>query len=261
MKNAPPYTKNLYEKDEYIIKNPSLHEEDSSWKVSKIKPLVFKVITEINKKEINLLDVGGGAGVILDVVSTCIETSKNIKVNRFALDLSPGMLEIQKKRNPLLIMALNEDISKTSLSNKEIDLTLMIDLLEHVSNTKDVLEEVKRISKYVIFKVPLEDNIIFRMWNFVNKGKLRSKLVENIGHINVYNINKLRYEIEKHTGQIIDFNYTNVFDYILNSAHYKNKMRTKNKLVHRIAAFVFKISPKWCSVIFSDFVMVLVRCY
>ena len=42
------------------------------------------------------------------------------------------MLEIQEKRNPDLKKALNEDIHKTSLDSKEIDLSLMIDLLEHV---------------------------------------------------------------------------------------------------------------------------------
>lgn len=132
MKNIDEYVKNLYLADEYIIKNPSLHEEDSPWKVSKIIPLVDRVIGYINKDKINLLDIGGGAGLILNAVSTYIEESYDIKVNKFTLDLSPGMLEIQEKRNPDLKKALNEDIHKTSLDSKEIDLSLMIDLLEHV---------------------------------------------------------------------------------------------------------------------------------
>ncbi|MCD5425496.1 MAG: hypothetical protein LRZ92_03415 [Methanosarcinaceae archaeon] len=59
MKNTDEFVKSFYTTDEYITKNPSLHEEDTPWKISKIIPLVDKFIEDINEKEINLLDVGG----------------------------------------------------------------------------------------------------------------------------------------------------------------------------------------------------------
>jgi hypothetical protein len=90
MKNINKDITNLYLTDEYIIKNPSLHEEDSPWKVSKIIPLIEKFTGYLNKDEINLLDVGGGAGLILNATSTYIKERCGIKVNKFALDLSPG---------------------------------------------------------------------------------------------------------------------------------------------------------------------------
>jgi len=261
MSNLDEYIKNLYQKDEYILKNPSLHEEDSPWKVSKIIPLIDKLSSQLNKGEINLLDVGGGAGLILNATSTYMEESYGVKVNKFLLDLSPGMLEIQKKRSPDFKKALNEDIRKTSLSNKEIGLTLMIDVLEHVLDPTEALEEVKRISRFVIFKVPLEDNLLLKTWNFISRGKLRQHTIEVSGHINVYNFGKLRYQIEKHTGQILDFYFTNVFDYLRSSEHYKNEMKIWDKLINFVAAHVFRLSPKLCSFIFTDFVMLLVKCY
>lgn len=260
MKNINEYVKNLYLTDEYIIKNPSLHEEDSSWKISKIISLADRFIGHITKDEINLLDVGGGAGLILNAVSSYIEGSYGIKVNKFALDLSPRMLEIQKKRNPDLKKALNEDIRKTSLGNKEIDLTLMIDVLEHLPNPKETLEEVKRISNFVVFKVPLEDNLHFRTWNFAKRGDLRQRRIETIGHINIYNFSKLRHQIEKHTGYVLDFYFTNVFDYYQNSEHYK-KWGRRGKLVNFVSACMFKLLPKLCSLIFTDYVMILAKCY
>jgi len=39
MKNIDKYVKNLYLTDEYVVKNPSLYEEDSPWKIRKIIPL------------------------------------------------------------------------------------------------------------------------------------------------------------------------------------------------------------------------------
>lgn len=252
--------KNLYTTDEYIVKNPSLHEHESPWKVSKITPLIDTFVNGLNRDEINLLDVGGGAGLILNMVSTYIEETYKIKVNKFALDLSPGMLEIQKKRNPDIKRLLNEDTSKTSLANKEMDLTLMIDVLEHVTNPTATLKELQRISKFVIFKVPLEDNLLLRTLDFIRRGKYRQRAIEIMGHVNVYRFNKLKHQIEDHTGEVLDYYFTNVFDYFLNSEHYYKNMDAKNKLQNSIASYVFRLSPKLCSFIFTDFVMILVKC-
>lgn len=260
MKSIDEYVRNLYLADEYIIRNPSLHQEDSHWKIRKIIPLVGKSIYHINKDEINLLDVGGGSGSILNAVSMYIEASHRVKVNKFAVDLSSEMLEIQKKMNLDLRRALNEDIRKTSLSNKKIDLTLMIDVLEHVPNPEEALEEVKRISNFVIFKVPLEDNLHFRIFNLVDKSKPRKDRLETIGHINIYNFNKLRHQIEKHTGNVIDFYFTNVFDYYRNSEIFR-KWGRRAKLTNFVSAYTFRLSPKLCSIMFTDYVMILVECY
>jgi ubiquinone/menaquinone biosynthesis C-methylase UbiE len=253
--------KNLYVTDEYIVKNPSLHEQDSPWKVTKIIPLIDTFVKGLDRDEINLLDVGGGAGLILNMVSTYIEETYKIKVNKFALDLSPGMLEIQKKRNLDIKKALNEDIRKTSLANKEIDCTLMIDLLEHVPNPTEALKEVKRISKFVIFKVPMEDNLLYRTLDFIKMGWYRQRAIEIMGHINVYNFNKCKHQIEEHTGEVSDYYFTNMFDYFLNSEHYGKNMDLKNELRCSIASYMFRLSPKLCSFIFGDFVMILVKCY
>jgi ubiquinone/menaquinone biosynthesis C-methylase UbiE len=170
------------------------------------------------------------------------------------------MLEIQKKRNPNIKRTLNEDISKTSLANKEIDLTLTIDVLEHVTNPTETLKELQRISKFVIFKVPLEDNLLLRTLDFIKKGWYRQHAIEIMGHINVYNFNKLKHQIADHTGEILEYYFTNVFEYFLNSEQYKNR-DAKNKLRISIASYVFRLSPKVCSFIFTDFVMILVKSY
>jgi ubiquinone/menaquinone biosynthesis C-methylase UbiE len=253
--------KNFYVTDEYIVKNPSLHEEDSPWKVSKIIPLIDTFVEGLNRDEINLLDVGGGAGLILNAVSYYIEETCKIKVMKFALDLSPGMLKIQKKRNQDIKKSLNEDISKTSLANKEMDLTLMIDVLEHVTNPTETLKELQRISKFVIFKVPLEDNLLLRTLDFIRSGKYRQHEIEFMGHINVYRFDKLKHQIEDYTGEVLDYYFTNIFEYFLNSDTILKNMDAKNKLKNSIASYIFRLSPKLCSFIFTDFVMILVKCY
>ena len=255
------FVKSLYSTDRYIIQNPSLHEEDSPWKISKILPLVDKFIGEVNKEKINILDVGGGAGFILKAVSTYIESHHHARVDKFVLDLSPGMLEIQKKNNSDLKRAFNEDMRKTSIGNKEIDLVLLIDVLEHVSDTTVALEELRRISNFVIFKVPLEDNLCTKTWNFINRGKPRKRSIENLGHINYYNFRKLKQQIEKHLGCILDSYFTNYYQYLRDSEHYREDRNLAGKLADLVGLNVYKLSPRICSEIFTDFTMMLAKCY
>ena len=175
---------NFYLTDEYVAKHPSIHEEDSPWKIIKVLPLVDLCIEKINKRHITLLDAGGGAGLILSAVSNHIKQRHGREVTKIAVDMSPGMLEVQRKNNPDLRKALNEDIRRTSLGDKEIDIALMIDLLEHVPDPVKALEEAKRISSFVILKVPLEDNLLLGAVNFMKRGKVRQHLIEDAGHIN-----------------------------------------------------------------------------
>ena len=258
MKQINECVTNLYLKDEYINNNPSLHREDSLWKVSKIIPFVDMVIDKINKKEINLLDVGGGGGLILNKVSSHIEKKYGKKVNKYALDLSPGMLEIQRKENPDLKKALNESIINTSLDDREIDLALMIDILEHIPDPSDALIELRRISRYVIFKVPLENNLCLTTKNFIKKGRPREKAIASIGHINFYTFGKVKGQIEKYLGKVIASSFTNAFDYFLQTKKAKGLMKL---CYFTTASLTFKLSPRLCSLLFNDFAMILAKCY
>lgn len=254
--------KNLYFEDHYIEKNPSLHKVDSPWKISKILPLIDNFIYYLNnKEEINILDVGGGAGLILKEIASNIEKKFNIKVNKLALDLSPGILEIQKKNNPDLKRSLNEDICNTSLGNKEIDLTLIIDVLEHIPTLKIALKELKRISNFVLFKVPLDDCLHYKIENFLSRGKFRQYDIETSGHVKLFNFNSLKYQIEKQMGVFLDYYFTNISKYIWNSAHYRHKIRRKDKIIHLISMLLFKISPRITSLLSRDHIMILSKCY
>ncbi len=248
----------LYRSDRYIDHNPSLHEEDSPWKVTKILPLVDQFIKLRSSKEINLLDVGGGAGLILKAVAGHLGTRHQICVNKYAVDLTPGMIEVQRRNNPDIKQSLNEDVHHMSLGDKHIDLTLMIDVLEHVPNPEGALEEAGRVSHFLILKVPLEDNLLLRTWNWIHGGEPRRRNARLIGHINNYSYRKLRCQVERHAGEIVEHSYTNVFQY---SAQWD---RARLPLRHRIQNFagatLFRFSPAMTSLIFFDYAMVLVKC-
>jgi len=250
----------FYLSDTYLEKHPSLHVEDSLWKFLKMAPLLEKIEIDARNEAITLLDVGGGAGVILSKVSTNIQNNKNVRIRKIALDLSPGALKLQKENNPDLEKMLNEDICKTSLKDKEIDLTLMIDVLEHIPEPIRALEELRRISKFIIFKVPLEHNLSSEIANLIRRGKSRQDKIEILGHINFYDLKRLKKQIQEHCGTIIDSRLTNYFQYLRNLDS-SMKLNTLQRLQKLVAPYLFLISPKTCSYLFFDFALLFVRCY
>ena len=142
----------LYQTDQYIRNHPLLHAEDSSWKIGQILPLVDSFIGYQKKPAVTVLDVGGGAGLILKAVSMYIENEHNVKANKIALDLSHEMLERQKRENPDLKRALNEDIRKTSLNNKEIG--------PDRDKFKGWINFIESYDSYSIVRVRFENRII-----------------------------------------------------------------------------------------------------
>ena len=103
--------------------------------------------------------------------------------------------------------------------------------------------------------------LVNRAWNLVKRGEPRQRGIETVGHINIYNVSKLKYQIEKHTGQVLNFYFTNVFDYYRNSENYKSNMNPRGKLINFLGAYMFRLSPRVCAFMFTDFAMILVKCY
>jgi ubiquinone/menaquinone biosynthesis C-methylase UbiE len=255
--------KTLYTSDEYLAKFPELFQEDTPWKLSKILPVLDRWAGTLGseQKEVSILDVGGGAGLILKGVSSYLEDRYSLSVRKQALDISSGMLQEQQKNNPDLVQALQEDIARTSLADKSIDLTLLIDVLEHVPESVAALQELKRISRHVLFKVPLEDHLLTRLTNFFNRGETKKLLATELGHVNLYKAKTLRKEIQEYLGPILHFSYTNAYAYeILRCAQNDTRGGGRLRLVNRLCAELHRMSPALAARIYTDFVLVLVEC-
>lgn len=245
----------LYTTDEYITKNPDLHESDSPWKISKLIPLVDKFASEHHQEKLNILDVGGGAGVILQEIGKHVQESFGKEINKYCLDLSPGMLKVQQENNPDA-QIIESDIAKSGLKNKEIDLLLFVDVLEHVENPTAVLQEISRISKFAILKVPLENTLYFNLMNFLTRGNFRKRIIESIGHINVYSAKSLEAQVEKYCGEVIKKDFTNVYKYL-----WKNPDESfVSRVFNFFGFFTYLVSPKLSARVFNDYIILLIKC-
>ncbi|NJD54801.1 MAG: class I SAM-dependent methyltransferase [Nitrospirae bacterium] len=248
---------NMYASGAYIANNPTLDAEDVPWKITKLVPLVDLFLQRSGHAGVRILDVGGGAGLYLKEISDHIRAS-NITVEKHAVDLSVEMLRRQQENNPDLESVVEGSIEKTLFRDKEFDLVLMVDVLEHVSDVPAALRELKRIAKYVIFKVPMENNLYYNLLNLIKMGGLRRDIFRKVGHLNFYSFGTLRRQLES-IGAMVRCDFTNVFEFYL-SEGYHRKTGLKERMVFSAAAYVFRLSPRLCARLFPDSVACLVQC-
>src|SRR5207249_5283648 len=69
MQKARSDIEQFYLSGEYLRKNPSLHVEDSGWKAEVIAPFVDRFALTHSGSPLKVLDVGGGAGVLLSMIA------------------------------------------------------------------------------------------------------------------------------------------------------------------------------------------------
>jgi SAM-dependent methyltransferase len=253
MIKSAPEIKGLYESDEYVRKNPSMHTEDSAWKVLKLLPYVDLAVERIQKPVITIMDVGGGAGEILAAISEHVAAKHGRTVIKQAMDLSPRMLEATKTTNPDLALALNEDVSASSLADGSVDLTLMIDVLEHVSDPQVAIREIGRFSAFCLYKVPLEHNAYFRLKDWLKRGALRRSLVETMGHINVYDTVRLKAAFAEAGQEVAGYGFTNAGAYLGAS----DKLTRLDRSAYRLGAALYKASSRLAAELCPDFALVL----
>jgi ubiquinone/menaquinone biosynthesis C-methylase UbiE len=249
----------MYTNDEYVRKNPSMHREDSSWKLGLIRPLLDTVAARLGSA-MTILDVGGGAGEILAGAADYLRRAHGKEVTKYVIDLAPTMLQEQVKTNPDIRKPLLGDIRQTTLADKEVDLTLMIDVIEHVPDPNAALREIGRISRYAVFKVPLEDNLYDRIYDTRRKGALRRLRLEQYGHINVYNDSSLKRDVERHLGGVMDSAFANAAAYHLSRPEIRQAMSARECLTNQLASSLHRVSGRLASRLFCDFVVLLVEC-
>lgn len=245
----------FYTSGDYWKKNPTLHEEAAEWKFGTIRPLLDRFAAAAGRREASILDVGGGTGLILKLAEAHLR-GKGIAVRKTLLDLSPQSLELQRRNHPDAVAVVAGSIAATPFGERQFDLVMMIDVLEHVPQPERALAEVKRISRYALLKVPLEDNLTLKLLNLATLGSFRRRVtLGTLGHVNCYSARTLTAQCERAGARLLEFRYTNAHDYLL---HTPEQCRS---LAHRIVfgcgAALFRWSPALAARVFNDFAVCL----
>jgi ubiquinone/menaquinone biosynthesis C-methylase UbiE len=193
-------------------------------------------IIEISKKikTDTVLEVGAGEGSILDWLS-----KNKFSENLYGIEISESGIEIIKSKN---ISNLKEvllfDGYRIPYSDNQFDLVICSHVMEHVEHERVLLREIKRVSKYQIFEVPID-------FSFYVDKKIKHFL--SFGHINIYTPSLFRFLLKSENFEVIDdichlYN-DEIFRYIFRDnklGFYKLKMK---HMVLKLFPYLLEIKP------------------
>lgn len=153
----------------YLSKNPI-----SRCLVNNFNKQIKNIIQQLSFN--SLLDVGCGEGITLKILE-----SELIGKECIGLDLDKQHIEMSKVNAPYCKYMLG-NIYNLPFNKNTFDVTLCLEVLEHLENPEKAIYELHKISaKYIIISVPREP--IWRMLNMF-RGKYWNNLGNTPGHLN-----------------------------------------------------------------------------
>jgi len=227
----------IYSDGTYISSNPSLHAEDSAYKMSYVVKLLEKV--SLNRSQINILDIGGGAGLLGKFVCEWF-VNRGYTVSAHALDLSEEMLELQKTNNPHIEKTFIGDIAQ--LGEEVFDLVLMIDVIEHIENCEQFAHNLNKYTKYIIYNIPIEINFFDSLRNIAMRNRYYQIQTESLGHIHFFSSQTAALFVKHHHKVIKKFFAGYASHFLLSS--YPDYICQRKKLIRKIELIISDLLQK-----------------
>jgi len=183
----------IYIDGTYLKNNPDWGIKDAAWKAGIISRLLKK--NNVTPKEI--IEVGCGAGGILKALSN--DLGKNIKLAGY--DISPQAIAMAKEFENENLSFYNQDIMQAK--NIHTDLLLTIDVLEHVDDYYNFLEDIRAKSDYFVFHIPLD-----LACRTVLKPHVLMQQRNAVGHIHYFTKEMIEWALKDKGYSIIEWVYT-----------------------------------------------------
>jgi len=108
---------------------------------SSIRNACIKLVIRNNVKASGLLDIGGSTGEYTQVVSGLVKAT-----NIYLVDMREESL-FQAKKSGLNALSLNVSTDKLPFPCEMFDMVMMIEVIEHLANPDNCIEECKRVLK------------------------------------------------------------------------------------------------------------------
>ena len=229
----------IYNDNSYILKNPTLHTEDSEFKFQNIKRFLSSIRVKNNR--IKILDIGGGAGIIGKLVLEYFLES-GIVVTFHSLDLSTQMLKIQLKNNPQIKKIINCSIDECTELNYV--LVLLIDVKEHIEGKEDTAKILNKIGKNIIYNIPTEINFFDILKYLKSCFRYYKRQKKRWGHIHFFSFTSSQTFLRRHH-KIID-SYFQPYCFHYRYSDYESYLKLRR-------TFLWNIELKISCWIFNNF--------
>lgn len=185
------------------------------WHLGKLKT----VLSLIETYPTSVLDVGCASGWFLSEIAKSYPKARYAGIDKYRKAISYG----QKRYKSLML--LHEDAHKLPFAENSFDLIICTEVLEHVTEPRRVLNEIKRVLKPNGIAIIEMDsgNFLFRLawywWTNIRKGVWRD------AHLHLFTTRKLSKMLES-DGFVISkkkgFNYTMGIAFVLKKRDAKN---------------------------------------
>jgi hypothetical protein len=188
----------IYQRGDYLHRNPTWHVEDSDWKARQI----LKMLKLANLKPSTLAEVGCGAGEILRLLMEELPDVRKLE----GWEISPQAYELcQTRANERLSFHLANFLDDEAAF---YDLLLVIDVFEHVEDFYGFLRRLHGKATHKLFHIPLDLSV-----NTVLRGSPLMDKRRRVGHLHSYTkdtalaaLEDTGYKVEKwfYTSGLID---------------------------------------------------------
>jgi SAM-dependent methyltransferase len=172
----------IYDDGTYAEHNPTLHEEDSSYKMRYLAELLEET-GGAWPPHVRILDVGGGAGVLGRLVCEWF-VLRGHDVTCVAVDVSADMLARQRRNNPYLQATHLGDLA--TLRGGGFDLALAIDVVEHLEVPDEFARRLNDVTRFVLYNIPTERNLSDWLRNVCLRGRYYDAQRACLGHLHFF---------------------------------------------------------------------------
>lgn len=232
----------IYSDGTYAKFNPTLHVEDSAYKMSYIENLLKNI--EWNQTAVSILDIGGGAGELGRMVCDWF-VANGYTVSMSALDIANEMIDVQKINNPYIKETYVGNLEL--LGDKKFDLVLMIDVIEHIENCDQFADRLNNHSRYIVYNIPTEINLVDILRNIAMCKRYYSLQTESLGHVHFFSVNSAAKFVALHH-ELVKTIFSKYALYVLTSTHsdYVNQRRIRIRRIELIiSVMIQKLLPSF----------------
>lgn len=182
----------FYTEGAYANKNPNWDQEDSPWKAAQIA----KLLHAHGRQPKTIVEIGCGAGGVMISLKNDYPGSQMT-----GYDIAPDLVNIWNNSDSQDVDFVLGDY--LDIDSSIPDLTLLIDVLEHLDNPFDFLERLKNKTNEIIVHFPLDLSSISV---FRETPLLRVR--DKVGHLHFYTRGLAIALLENAGFEIIEARYT-----------------------------------------------------
>jgi len=218
---------NIYINQEYLLKNPTWHDEDSPWKASQIMELLGR--NKINFKKV--AEIGCGAGGVVKALANQLGEGRQFT----GFDISPEAIGLaEKHRQPGLSFSCEDML----VSSEYYDLLLVIDVIEHIPDYLGFTAKCQTKARYKIYHIPLDIHV---------SSVLRARFVvgrRTVGHLHYFSAESALDTLSDTGHKVIDYMYTDG-GVALAKLHPSFRRTLANLPRQLVGFFSKKLSARW----------------